>query len=49
MTLQDWLLQIYPLLVNRTVTKVEHKLTTGETIKAYWVVNIIRIDIMPAG
>jgi hypothetical protein len=47
MTLQEWLLTIYPLLLNRAVTKVEHKLSTGETIKAYWVGAIIRIDIAP--
>jgi len=47
MTLQEWLLTIYPLLLARTVTKVEHVLITGETVKAYWVVDIIRIDIKP--
>lgn len=47
MTLETWLLTIYPLLLNRTLTKAEHKLSTGETVKAYWVGAIIRIDIAP--
>lgn len=47
MTLEQWLLTIYPLLINRTLTKVEHELTTGETVKAYWVGTYIRIDIFP--
>lgn len=47
MTFQDWLLTVYPLLVTKTVTKVEHKLSTGETVKAYWVGNgMIRVDII---
>ena len=47
MSLQEWILTIYPLLLNHTLTKVEHTLNTGEVIKAYWVVNVIRIDIKP--
>ncbi len=47
MTLQEWLFTVYPLLVNRTLTKVEHTLITGEVIKAYWAGTIIRIDIKP--
>lgn len=45
MTLQDWLLTIYPLLLNRTLTKAEHTLNDGTKVKAYWVVDQIRIDI----
>lgn len=48
MTLETWLLTIYPLLLNRTLTKAEHNLDTGEIIKAYWAGAIIRIDIKPA-
>ena len=47
MTLETWLLTIYPLLLNRTLTKAEHELATGEVIKAYWAGTIIRIDIKP--
>lgn len=47
MTLEQWLLTIYPLLVNHTLTKVEHVLSTGEKITAYWAGTIIRIDIKP--
>jgi len=46
-TLQEWLLTVYPLLAAQTVTKVEHTLSTGETVKAYWVGNgMIRVDII---
>lgn len=48
MTLQEWLLTIYPLLVSKTLTKAEHTLSDGTKVKAYWVVNQIRIDITPA-
>lgn len=47
MTLETWLLTIYPLLLNHTLTKAEHTLRTGETVKAYWVGAIIRVDITP--
>jgi hypothetical protein len=47
MTIETWLLTIYPLLLNRTLTKAEHKLSTGELIKAYWVGSLIRVDIQP--
>jgi hypothetical protein len=47
MTLEQWLLKIYPLLKNHTLTRADHVLTTGEVIKAYWAGAIIRIDIKP--
>lgn len=45
MTISEFFDKVYPLLLDKTLEKVEKKLATGETIKAYWVVNIIRIDI----
>ncbi len=45
MTIQEFWETIYPLLLNRTIEKVEKTLTDGTKIKAYWVVNIIRVDI----
>ena len=47
MTLQDWLLTIYPLLLSKTLTKAEHTLSDGTVIKAYWAGTIIRVDIKP--
>lgn len=47
MTLSEWFSKVYPLFVSRIMTKCEHTLEDGTTVKAYWVVNIIRIDITP--
>ena len=47
MSLSQWMQTIYPLLLAKTLSKVEHTLDSGEKIKAYWVVDMIRIDIKP--
>lgn len=46
MTLSQFFEQLYPMLLNRTLDKIEKELTIG-TIKAYWAGSIIRIDIKP--
>jgi hypothetical protein len=47
MTLSEFFETIYPLLVNKTMDRVEKVLTDGTRIKAYWAGAIIRIDITP--
>lgn len=47
MTIEQFWQNIYPLLLNKTIEKVEKTLADGTQIKAYWVVNIIRVDIKP--
>ncbi|KKN21618.1 hypothetical protein LCGC14_0923600 [marine sediment metagenome] len=47
MTLSEFFETIYPLLVNKTMDRVEKVLTDGTRIKAYWAGTIIRIDITP--
>lgn len=50
MTLSQFLEQIYPLLLNGTLKKVEQVLETGEKVTAYRIPGaslIIRVDIKP--
>lgn len=47
MTIQEFWAKVYPLLLDQTLEKVEKTLDDGTKIKAYWVVNIIRVDITP--
>lgn len=48
MTIQDFWDKIYPLLLNKTMERVEKTLSDGTQIKAYWAGTIIRVDIKPA-
>lgn len=47
MNLQQWFEQVYPLLLNKVVDKIERTLADGTVIKAYWAGTIIRVDIKP--
>jgi hypothetical protein len=47
MTLSEFFETIYPLLVSKTMDRVEKVLADGTRIKAYWAGTIIRIDIAP--
>jgi hypothetical protein len=47
MTLAIFFDTIYPLLVNRTLERVEKTLDDGTQVKAYWAGTIIRVDIKP--
>lgn len=46
MSLSEFFEIVYPLLLNRTLDHVEKELSDCH-VKAYWVVNLIRIDIKP--
>jgi hypothetical protein len=48
MTLAEFFQQIYPLLLNRVMDRVEKDLVEGK-VTAYWAGTIIRIDIKPKG
>lgn len=48
MTLAEYIEKIYPALLEKKMKKIEQTLDTGETVKAYWVGTIIRIDIKPS-
>jgi hypothetical protein len=47
MTLAEWFEQIYPLLINGVMDRVEKVLNDGTKIKAYRMGNNIRIDLTP--
>lgn len=47
MTLAEFFETVYPLLLNRTMDRVDKVLDDGTKIKAYWVGAIIRIDVTP--
>ena len=46
MSLITFLQQVLPLLLNRSLSRVDNELSDG-TVKAYWVGEIIRIDFRP--
>jgi hypothetical protein len=47
MTLAQFFEKVYPLLLDKTMERVEKQLDDGTEIKAYWCGAIIRIDIKP--
>ena len=47
MSIAEFWVKVYPLLLDRTVEKVERTLEDGSSIKAYWVADILRVDIKP--
>ncbi len=47
MTLTQFMDTIYPLLLDRTMDKIEKTLDDGTVVKAYWAGAIIRIDVKP--
>ncbi len=48
MTLAEFFETIYPLLLNRTMDRVDKVLEDGTRVKAYWAGTVIRIDVIPA-
>lgn len=46
MTLQDFLYQMLPLLLSKTLDKIEKQLDVGY-VTAYWAGTVLRIDIKP--
>ena len=47
MTLNEFIITFYPMLLARQLDKISKALDTGETVTAYWAGTIIRIDIKP--
>lgn len=46
MTLNEFFEKVLPLLMDRTVDKIEKQTDKGE-VKAYWAGTVLRIDIKP--
>lgn len=47
MTLTQFFEKVYPMLLDKTLERVEKQLSDGTLVKAYWAGSIIRIDIKP--
>jgi len=48
MTLAEFFTMVYPLLLNRTMDRVDKTLADGTKVTAYWCGDIIRIDLKPS-
>ena len=45
MTLYEFFQNVYPLFIHHMIDKVEKELDNGDKVTAYWVGNVLRIDI----